>query len=294
MAFTDVELAVLSYFSFYYFASSDVELDFYDYIQKHEKSLKINLGDEYHDAISSLVKKVSAGGYKLVLRENDKDNTGFAAFAIEDPDYNVTIVCRGTEGMPNTKNGKKDLKADLQLAYMNCTDQQAVMLDFVNKIVKKGYKGYSFTGHSLGGNLALFGAIMLDKPMLLNDCVTFNAPGFNKTFRKKYVSQITTIEHRVRNYVNECDGVSNAFFIPGEIIVVECKGWDGFHKDGFSAHYMDMFVIKNGMFKRNRSGLKDLTAVGMTLDAVTFVTDNTVRPKDADADSMKLKETSFA
>lgn len=290
MGFTDVELAILSYFSFYSLADSDTKTDFGAYFAKHEKSLILNLGDEYKDAVCHLARKVSGGGYDLILRRNDRDGTGFAAFAVADPSGCVTVACRGTEGFIGTENGKKDIKADLQLAYMNCTQQQSVMLDFLNTLTKKGYTEYCFTGHSLGGNLALFGALMLKNRGSLYSCVTFNAPGFNKTFLNIYADRVSEIESRIRNYQNECDGISNAFYIPGEKIILECKGFDYFHKDGFTAHFMDMFVIEDGVFKKNRTGLKDITISGAIIDAVTFITDNIITPQDSKCKEMDKNE----
>lgn len=289
MAFTDVELGILSYFSFYSFSDSDKPIDFGEYIKKHENSLKLNLGDDYSNSVEQFVTKVSGSGYTLVARKNDNSDTGFAAFAIVDSEDNITVVCRGTEGFINTENGKRDIKSDFQLAYQYQTDQHRMMLGFMQKIKKQRYKSYTFTGHSLGGNLAIYGAMMLGDPELVSTCVTFNAPGYNKTFLEDYSEQIDAVKDKIVNYQNECDAVSNAFTVIGEVVVVECKGVDFLHKDGFSAHYMDMFTIENGKFKRNRTGRKDVTIGGVFIDTLTWVTDNTLSMKDAEISEDKLQ-----
>ena len=282
MAFTDVEMAILSCSAYYTLKNTDKATRLYDFINRIKDSLSDYLGKEYEEVLPLFLEKIKNDGSRVVAQRNDKVGTGFSAYAIADSDNNLTFVVRGTEDITWSESCKKDIIADLQLAYRYCTDQQGAMRDFVSFFDKDCYSGYNFVGHSLGGNLAMFGAIMCVEPQKVLDCVTFNAPGFNKSFCKKYAEKISAVQRKIRNYQNECDGLSNAFAPVGELILLECKGWDGFHKDGLSAHFVNRLLIENGEFVRNRTGIKDLTMCGAVIDTVTFVTDNTVKPKDAD------------
>ncbi len=47
--------------------------------------------------------------YSIVLAEDEKYGTGFAAIAIKDPDNNVTVATRGTEGISLDYDSSKDV-----------------------------------------------------------------------------------------------------------------------------------------------------------------------------------------
>ena len=276
MAFTDVEMAILSQLAY-----KDIKkgASLYSVLQKKESYLNSKLGSEYKESISSLMTKVKNKDYTIVKAVNDKDDTGFAAFAIKDPNNEVTVACRGTEGFSMDYDSRKDVLADMQLAFSMQTNQQEKMKDFVEDLVKSkaDYDGFYFTGHSLGGNLAMYGAITLEDPKLLKGCRTFNAPGFNADFLKKHKSRIDKIEKskdKMIAYQNECDGVSECFDVPGKVVVLECEGVDALNKDGIVAHGLNKLIIdKKGKFKKNHTGMKDSTIVGSALGNVTNITD---------------------
>ena len=86
---------------------------------------------------------------------------------------------------------------------------------------------------------------------------------------------IYEIEKRITNYQNECDGVSESFTVPGNVVVLECDGWDIANIDGVGGHALKKLVINDDgeSFKKNRTGMKDPTIVGIILDGVTAITD---------------------
>lgn len=276
MAFTDVEMAILSQLAY---KNVKEGATLHSVLEKQSEYLKTKLGSEYNASLSSLMSKVKGSDYTIVKSMNDKDNTGFAAFAVKDPNNEVTVACRGTEGFSLDYDSRKDVFADMQLAFSQQTNQQEKMQEFMNDLVKSdaNYNGYYFTGHSLGGNLAMYGAITLKDPKLLKGCRTFNAPGFNEDFLRKYKSRIAQIEknkNKMIAYQNECDGVSECFEVPGTVAVLECKGLDALNKDGISGHGLDKLIVdEKGEFQENHTGLKDTTIVGSLLGDVTNTTD---------------------
>ena len=151
------------------------------------------------------------------------------------------------------------------------------MEEFVRELEETGdYKSYNFTGHSLGGNLAMYGAIILKDPKKLGKVVTYNAPGFNSAFRVIFNEKIDRVKDKFTNYQNERDGVSESFVVPGKIVVLECDGWDILEVLGFNGHGLNMLVLdgNSGKFKKNRTGIKDATISGLVLRFVTANTDS--------------------
>ena len=297
MAFTEVEMAILSQAAYLDLPDSAEQKSLYSFLndEKNQKALMKSLGDEYSDAFDGLLNKVEGKDYTIVQTQNDKHGTGFAAFAVSDPNNEVTVACRGTEGFSLDYDSKKDVIADVELAVSLQTGQQEKMKQFVENLEKQGYDGYAFTGHSLGGNLAMYGAIYLSDPDKLITCVTFNAPGFNDAFLKANKFRISRVEDKMTAFQNERDCVSEAFEVPGNIVVLECEGWDFFHFFGVDAHGLGYLIPdKDGKFKRNRTGRKDDTILGYLLDKGTEYTDEFmgfIAPIMIAADFWKWRQT---
>ena len=274
MAFTEVEMAILSRCAYLELDKKCEGQSLHAFLtdKENKKELLNKLGGEYKSALNDLIEKTEGKDYTIVKAQDDANKTGFAAFAVKDPGNGVTVACRGTEF-----NTAEDIVADFQLAYEMQSLQQEKMDAFVNSLEKQGYDSYSFTGHSLGGNLAMYGAMSLDNPSTLDTSVTFNAPGFNAGFLSQNKARIDRIEDRMTNFQNERDCVSECFSVPGQVVILECKGLDFLQAVGIKPHGLDMLEVKkNGTFKRNHTGRKDVTLLGYLLDRVTDESDRWV------------------
>lgn len=285
MAFTDVEMAILSQLA-YSGATEEVNRKsnpstapkrddkLYDLILENEEWLEAKLGDGYKDAIKQLKDKTKNSDYTIVLTADNKVNTGFAAFAVRDPDNNVTVACRGTEGLNTSTDSLLDWKNNIESAYSLQNTQQEEMERFMQALESDGYAGYYFTGHSLGGNLAMYGAIFLNDPSKLLGCVTFNAPGFNAAFLDKNQFRISQIEDRVKSFQNEGDMVSECFVVIGDVIILECVGWASSDIWGIDQHSLNALIINDdGSFKKNHNGKKDVNFGSFLADRLTDDTD---------------------
>lgn len=265
MAFTDIDLAILSQAS--YNVSRRYEgMSLYEVLTDSNMNdyLKENLGSGYTKHLSTLIERVKESSYTIVKVQDNTQN-GFAAFAVKDPNNNVTVACRGTElgklkSDPST--ALLDLGEDVKLALSRETAQQADMAKFMDDIQRGNYDSYSFTGHSLGGNLAMYGAITLDDPSKLAQCKTFNAPGFNSNFHRDHKDDIAAVEDRITSYQNKYDGVSEALTVPGNVVILDSKKKSNW---GVSGHMLDDLVIKDGQFKTSKSQKKAITALGSLL-----------------------------
>lgn len=147
---------------------------------------------------------------------NGKDGTGFYGCVIKTGDGDAIVAFRGSEGMmdgmqPNWDNLAHDwYDGDLKLLNSEMTTQQADAQKFVEQIQNSDYindiNNLSFTGHSLGGNLAEFAAIeALDGPMAskVERCVNFDGPGFSTEYidkLKKDPELMAAIEGKIDHY----------------------------------------------------------------------------------------------
>lgn len=274
MAFTDVEMAILSQLA-YSGATKEVNKKsnpstapqkgdrLYELLTDNEEWLKKKLPSEnYKRAIDNLITKTKNADYEVVLVRDDKNVTGFAAFAIRDPYNEVTVACRGTEGVELTLDSILDLSADVGLLFVYETEQHKEMEDFVNQLEKQGYDGYYFTGHSLGGNLATHGAVTVDDASKVRGVYTYNSPGFNSGYWAMHGEKLRQLHFCITNYQNEYDYISSSLHLPGKNVIIASSVTDG--HIGFDDHFMDAFEIDDtGSFVPNETGEKSLQTEGI-------------------------------
>lgn len=305
MAFTDVEMAILSQCAYCQYPDSVHNESLHRFLTHNKKYLNEKLGPGYSDALQALIDKVAGQPYTIVQTRDDNEGTGFAAFAVADPNNEVTVACRGTEfdklsalndegkavlallvanGISGNKllntaliyqvlteqgmlsEGMDDIIADIQLAFRTETEQQEQMAKFVELLEQPGYNGYYFTGHSLGGNLAMYGAIALNDKAKLKDTVTFNAPGFNSLFWEENAALIDQVASGFRTYQNEWDAISECFEVPGNIIVLDCKDED---TGGLAHGFNQLIPSEDGSFVMAPDGIKKSSGWGKTFAKVS-------------------------
>lgn len=276
MAFTPEEQAILCQLSYI-----DIQVDSKDpktleeILVQHEDHLREKLGDGYDDTLDGLMEKVAGEDYHIVKATNDDHDSGFVAIAIEDPNHDVTVVCRGSEDLSQVgKNpdSNKDLDTDIQIGVRQETDQQQAMEQFMDELEKEGYDSYYFTGHSLGGNLAIHGAVYLGDPDKVKGVTTYNAPGFNDKYWAIHRMRLQQIEGKVTNYENEYDIVSDIFTKPGKTVYVECN------EDGKLNHSICDFKLGKKGFKQTdgKSGIRNPVVSGVTNGVIDLFWDASI------------------
>jgi len=103
------------------------------------------------------------------------------------------------------------------------------------------------TGHSLGGNLALFASFNLPEDLRgkLVSVTTFNAPGFNREVLGDYAEVIGELDGagKIREYQNIKDFVPALLYNPTKGILIETAAEGG---NPFDHHGLDAYAIENG------------------------------------------------
>lgn len=221
------------------------------------------MGSGYKQYIDGFIQKVSEGNYTIVGKSKDP-LSGFAAFAIKTPENEVIVAARGTEFDHLDLDALKDLLTDAGLAMKYETLQHQQMENFVNTLEGNGYSNFYFTGHSLGGNLAIHGATAVDDPGNVKGVYSFNASGFNELYWTLNGWKLRQIKNIV-NYQNEYDYVSSIMRVPGKKVVVK-SSFSGNH-GGVDDHSICNYAInEDGSFQPNSTGKKRLqTLVGVAL-----------------------------
>lgn len=144
-----------------------------------------------NNEISSLIVKEYNSDVKCLLFE-DPNNHGHAIVAF-----------KGTSGGDEWKDNAEGLnRAD--------TEAQLKAKTYIDSL---GYESITVTGHSKGGNKAMYVAITCDK---VDHCVAYDGQGFSKEFIDKYSVEIQNRASIVKNYSLSNDYVHILMFpIPG-------------------------------------------------------------------------------
>ena len=150
--------------------------------------------------------------------DNGAGGSGFVGYAINTGATPI-IVSRGSEGKesfddPHTMLNATDWTDNYRLSYLPDTAQQVAMLEFTEDMIAKyGYTALDFTGHSKGGNNAIYAyiAYLSEHPELapLFNCQTFNAPGFSANFSDKYRDEIAQFGGNIIEHQNQFDLTSS-------------------------------------------------------------------------------------
>lgn len=255
--------------------------------------------DSYEAAIESLKIKLTESDFVISksINYNTSGESGFAAFAIEpypNPNGEVIICCRGSDRMkmnPFDENNTLNdwVGADAALAWDEQTRQQEEMKKFMEGF--EDYHNISLTGHSLGGNLAMYGAVTFPYPNKIAGVYSYDGPGFNLAFINEHYEEISRINDRIYNFQQEHDLVSSSLISIGNVIVLEASidydgGVDFDHHNRWA-----ITVAPDGNVRRNASGKKD--TVCNTWNGVSNGMSNTINIRDVVVSAIVSAATAF-
>ena len=248
MAFSEVEMSILAQLAYRdvdYKAAAEEPL--YSHLKNNKEWLYKQLGDSFKPYIDNLINKVEDQDYIIV--DSQKDTlSGFSAFAVSTPENEVVVACRGTQEL-------NDWLTDAGIGITVETQQHREMREFVNRLENKGYEGFYFTGHSLGGNLATHGAVTVDDPSKVRGVYAYNSPGFNEGYWALHGEKLQKLQFCITNYQNEYDYVSSILRVPGRKVIIASSVTSGhllFDDHSISGYEID----ENGFFAPNETGSK--------------------------------------
>ncbi|WP_314586776.1 Mbeg1-like protein [Paenibacillus terrigena] len=177
-----------------------------------------------------------------VVSHNKKEESGFVAVTIEVEKGVNVVTFRGSEPMSDPLY-RNDWKNNGTTSYINESLQQMEAKNYILDMIKQGKFPSYLTGHSLGGNLALFSSFILpdEYRKRLISATTFNAPGFNGSLLAEYSKQIEELNQqgKLKEFRNVEDIVPALFMNPSKGIYIKTLA-EGF---GFAHHSMFSYAM---------------------------------------------------
>lgn len=137
---------------------------------------------------------------------DSNSTTGFYACVVETSPGNAVVGFRGSESLGNPNALITDwYGGDIDLLNSTQTIQHLEAEKFLNQYKSQlsSYENLAFTGHSLGGNLAEYSAIVSYKYGLddaLDSCISFDGPGFSNEFLALNRKHIKNMNNKMVHY----------------------------------------------------------------------------------------------
>ncbi len=209
------DLSLLSYFNCYRVGSSVHE--FINDILNDEKLYHDYESLDYFLMNLELVKTMNQEKYKdIYIRDYVDDNveSGVVYYVFETKEQ-LIFAFRGSEPLDDIDHTTawQDWSDNFRMFLPEPTYQQIYTLHLVQSMNID--KPFSMTGHSKGGNLALYCALTMRQDLLdqLQQVVAFNAPGITKEIFDLYKERRETLEfqNKLLIFENENDCVSSFF-----------------------------------------------------------------------------------
>lgn len=197
--------------------------------------------------LKKLFDELYADSKLMSLRTTYTINENIQAACFVDNDGDATVAFRGTGGLYWTwRDNFEGLTVDNDDNY--ATFDQRTAARFINSLP---YDNITVTGHSKGGNMAMYVTVILSDKIAR--CVSFDGQGFNNEFCKHYADQISKVQSKITAICAENDFVNVLMHsIAGKQIYVKLHDGIGFF-DNHSHFYM-YFDNKDGWNIVNKPG----------------------------------------
>jgi len=237
------------------------------YIAKPEEleQLKERFSDEEQfEALQRVVAEISEPdskyySWKIARVQDNNVSTGFVAYTVETGPQEAVVAFRGSEDMAKLEY-RNDWQNNASSVYARQTVQQKDAEAYMADASMQQYEHISLTGHSLGGNLALY-ATLTAGPQLREAIVgtqTFNAPGFNQAFMQNHRIEIEAMRGRIQEFQNKYDLVSSIMFNPTKPIIIDTTSKTKTTVNVAENHALNFLEIENGQFQRSTVQEKDI------------------------------------
>lgn len=140
------------------------------------------------------------------------------AYVFTDQNNEAIVAFKGT-------SGGREWKDNVEGLGVSDTECQQEALDYIESLP---YDHITVTGHSKGGNKAMYVAITSDK---VDRCVSFDGQGFSQEFIDKYWAEIQERGGKISNYSLDSDFVHCLLFPVPNSSQIYCNGY-GVSKTG--------------------------------------------------------------
>lgn len=185
---------------------------------------------------------------RIVERKNNPATGAKALCFYSEKEEEAFVVFAGT--------GYNEWRDDLVAGAESDTRQQTEALEWFEALP---YEKITVSGHSKGGNKAMYVAVCSDKAPM---CIAFDGEGFSREFLEKYREKIEERKGQIVLYANYRDFVSCLLYpIAGTVIFLENDGGISAEELGFGGYHCPdtLFLHRDGkiLYELARQGKRE-------------------------------------
>jgi len=146
--------------------------------------------------------------WTIDISTNQNRTNGLRAIAVGTGGGHGIVAYAGTEGWVDEGANLTDMIDNVNMTKAQPTKQQIAALSFLED-ASRMYSAIYVSGHSKGGNNAIFAALMVDREIADAICsiVTYNSPGFNHELIQGF-SNLDLLNDRITQYCTPDDLVN--------------------------------------------------------------------------------------
>ena len=202
------DLLLMNQLAYYSLHESEVEkgLTVRDHAEHAMDRLKD--GSEKYLLMQEILENPMYSSWTIDLSTNQNRTNGLRAIAIGTGGGHGIVAYAGTEGWVDEGSSLTDMIDNVKITKAEPTEQQIAALGFLED-ASGIYSSIDVSGHSKGGNNAIFAALMVEREIAdsINSIVTYNSPGFNREIIKKF-SNLDMLNDSITQYCTPDDVVS--------------------------------------------------------------------------------------
>lgn len=186
-----------------------------------------------HAAMTARYQNVLVSGYKNII--SNEDEKQFSATCFKTRTGERVLAFRGTD---ETLAG---LKESAMLSFTFPVFSQKAAAEYLRDFLDEHFEKVHLTGHSKGGNLAVYAAVQnVKKAERVLDIYNFDGPGFQESFVQS--AGYDRINEKITTILPEGSIVGQLFCHDEKILVVESD------KSGLSQHHAFNWYIRGDDF----------------------------------------------
>ena len=219
-------------------------------LEKNSKNeRKKNLSENQIELLNAIMESDRFKDLRLTCYRNihsEKYETQFSAITFLLPDNTVFVAYRGTDG------SLIGWKENFNLSFMDVVPAEALAQRYLNEVASNFMMGLRVAGHSKGGNLAVYAAMMSNNNIQnrIIEITNLDGPGFNKETVSSF--PYCKLQGRIKTYVPTFDIVGMLLCHEEDYIIIESSAKGLLQHDPFTWEIMgNDFVIANELDKES-------------------------------------------
>ena len=169
---------------------------------------RLKYGSEKYRLMQEILENPKYTGWTIDISTNQNRTNGLRAIAVGTGGGHGIVAYAGTEGWVDEGANLTDMIDNVNLTKTQPTEQQIAALGFL-EVASEMYSSIDVSGHSKGGNNAIFAAMMANREIAdsISSIITYNSPGFNHELIQGF-SNLDMLNNRSTQYCTPDDVVS--------------------------------------------------------------------------------------